>query len=82
MEKRKFVMEGGASVTMETPVGDIGIVAMSDVTNHHQGHNATVQYSIPFGGDTWGIEPVIGFGWQSKKKVTYYLWSATVGSER
>ncbi len=72
MENRNFVIEGGASLTGETPIGSVGIVAMSDVTNNHNGQYVTVQYSLPFGSESWGIEPVIGVNWESKKIIGYY----------
>jgi len=72
MEKRNFVVEAGAALSMETFIGDIGIVAMSDVTNNHKGQIVTVQYSIPMGYDSWVIEPAIGVNWQTKNMVGYY----------
>ena len=72
MEKRDFVVEGGVSLTGETPVGTLGLMAMSDVTNNHKGQIVTAQYSISFGSESWGIEPVAGVSWQSKKMVDYY----------
>jgi len=72
MEKRNFVVEAGVAATMETFIGDIGVVAMSDVTNNHQGQIVTVQYSVPFGYDSWVIEPAIGVNWQTKKMIGYY----------
>ncbi len=72
MENRNFVIEGGVSLTTETPIGSIGIVAMSDVTNNHKGQSVAVQYSLPFGSEDWAIEPVIGVNWESKKVIGYY----------
>jgi outer membrane scaffolding protein for murein synthesis (MipA/OmpV family) len=72
MEYRNFVIEGGAAISMETLLGNIGITALSDVTGNHNGQSVTAQYSIPFGGDTWAVEAVAGLNWQSKKMVDYY----------
>lgn len=73
MEKRKFVVEGGVAATMDTFVGVVGVEALSDVTSHHKGQIVTAQYSVPFGGDSWVIEPVAGFRWQTKKMIDYYF---------
>ena len=72
MEKRNFVIEGGAAFTMETFVGGIGVTVMSDVTNNHKGQSITAEYSFPIGGESWIIEPVAGVHWQSSKMVDYY----------
>jgi len=72
MEDRKFSIEAGAAITMETMLGNLGITALSDVSGHHKGQTVTAQYSIPFGGDTWAVEAVIGLNWQSEKIVDYY----------
>ena len=72
MEDRKYSIEAGAAITMETMVGNFGITALGDVSGHHKGQTVTAQYSIPFGGDTWGVEAVFGLNWQSEKMVDYY----------
>lgn len=72
MEDRKFAIEGGVAISMETFLGNIGITALSDVSGHHKGQTVTAQYSIPFGGDSWAVETVVALNWQSKKMVDYY----------
>ena len=72
MEKREPSIDAGFSATFSKDWGALGIVAVTDVDDVHNGQEVDLFYSFPIPGRRWLLEPVLGVSWLSQDLVDYY----------
>jgi len=72
MKKRKPSFDAGFSATLSKDWGTLGMVAVTDVGNVHNGQEVDLYVSFFVPRKRWLFEPVLGVSWLSQDLVDYY----------
>ncbi|OCQ21884.1 hypothetical protein A7985_08730 [Pseudoalteromonas luteoviolacea] len=72
MEDRDMSFDFGLEAEIDTDFGEFGIKYTQDVTNTHEGYEATLSYGMPFTVDRGRIAPYIAVSFASEDLANYY----------
>lgn len=73
MKERKKSIDGGVRITCWSDIGGFELSGAGDLSDTHEGGEATLKYMIPIQTPVMTVVPYVGSTWRSKKKVAYYF---------
>ncbi|MFU8817553.1 MAG: MipA/OmpV family protein [Pseudomonadales bacterium] len=72
MQERRQTLDGGLSLAVSGRLGEVSLLALTDLLGRHRGEEFDLSYRYPAGTDDWQLSPYVSLLYQSADLTDYY----------